>query len=174
MYYWLSGGELLQKWSTIFLYFICRSSASFGLSLCCEMVGNCWSPTEKNEGTHTLNLNADTFNRLIKVLFLDKCLAWKKKITEKKSTNICMYVFAVPHNCSVVARCTRLLFNWLLATVERVEAKVELWWKDDEIFLPTIRRWHICYGCLPRKSVCPWQQSRKLSKHPLPFNLKSV
>lgn len=37
---------------------------------------------KENEGTHTLNLNADicngTFNRLIQVLFLDKCLTRKK------------------------------------------------------------------------------------------------
>lgn len=82
MYYGLSQGITTEMIHNIFLYFICSSFESFALSLCCEIGGNCWSPTEKNEGTHTLGLNMDicndTFNRhqqQIEVLFLNKCLA---------------------------------------------------------------------------------------------------
>lgn len=37
-----------------------------------------------------------------------------------------IFVFMVLHPCSLAARCTRLPFKWLVATVERGEVKVEL------------------------------------------------
>lgn len=66
-----------------------------------------------------------------------------------------MYVFAVPHHGSLWARCTRLTFKWLLATVERVEAKVELWLYEG-MMKNFCLQWE---GGIFAMAVCPVSQS---------------